>query len=143
MKERIQKILGNAGVASRRKVEEMVLQGRIAINGKIVRNLPVLADPEKDQIEVDGEELRLKAKSAGRRFYFLLNKPKGVYSTNVSQGEQLRVIDLLPRGIPARLYPVGRLDADSRGLILLTNDGDLTNRLTHPLWRGQDLPRGG
>jgi pseudouridine synthase len=132
MKERIQKVLANAGVASRRNIEQMILDGRIAVNGQIVRRLPVLIDPEKDTVEVDGERVRLRDRAKARRLYILMNKPKGVYTTNVSQGEQKRAIDLLPAGLPGRVYPVGRLDADSKGLLLLTNDGDLTNRLTHP-----------
>ena len=144
MKERIQKVLGNAGVASRRHIEEMVREGRIAVNGKVMKRLPVLVDPEEDRIEVDGERVRLGgargkglAKAHGKagrgdRLYLLMNKPRGVYSTNVAQGEQVRAIDLLPPGLPGRVYPVGRLDADSRGLLLLTNDGELTNQLTHP-----------
>src|SRR5436190_21742538 len=90
MKERIQKILANAGVDSRRNVEEMVRQGRISVNGKTVWELPVLVNPEIDKIEVDGQLLRLKAPTAQRRHYFILNKPKGVYSTNVAQGAQVR-----------------------------------------------------
>lgn len=132
MKERIQKVLGNAGVASRRNIEAMVLEGRVAVNGKIVRQLPILIDPNSDTVEVDGERLKLKKKEVGDRVYLLLNKPRGVYSTNVAQGEQTRAIDLLPPDLSARVYPVGRLDAESRGLLLLTNDGELTNRLTHP-----------
>src|SRR5687768_14732463 len=110
----------------------MVLEGRVAVNGRVVRELPVLVDPEADEVEVDGERIRLRDRVAGKRHYIVMNKPKGVYSTNVSQGEQVRAIDLLPAGLPGRVYPVGRLDADSKGLLLLTNDGDLTNRLTHP-----------
>ena len=133
MKERIQKLLASAGVDSRRNVEQMVLDGRVAVNGRTVRELPVLVDPDKDEVEVDGERIRLRDRTAaGKRHYIVMNKPKGVYSTNVSQGEQVRAIDLLGRGFPGRVYPVGRLDADSKGLLLLTNDGDLTNRLTHP-----------
>lgn len=132
MKERIQKVLANAGVDSRRNIEAMVQDGRVSVNGKIMRELPILIDPEKDKVAVDGEPVRLKAGQAERRYYFVLNKPKGVYSTNVAQGAQVRAIDLLPRGLNVRLYPVGRLDAESKGLLLLTNDGDLTNHLTHP-----------
>ncbi len=131
VKERIQKILGNAGVASRRNVEEMIRQGRVAVNGRIAKDLPVLIDPAKDKVEVDGEPLQLTSKVATQRLYVLMNKPKGIYSTNVSQGEQKRAIDLLPPDFP-RVYPVGQLDAESKGLLLLTNDGELTNRLTHP-----------
>ena len=146
MKERIQKVLGNAGVASRRNIEDMVREGRIAVNGKVMKRLPVLIDPAEDRIEIDGERIRLPgrgggaggggkkaaASRAGQRLYLLMNKPKGVYSTNVAQGEQVRAIDLLPPNLPGRVYPVGRLDAESRGLLLLTNDGELTNQLTHP-----------
>ncbi|HEV8378855.1 MAG TPA: pseudouridine synthase [Tepidisphaeraceae bacterium] len=132
MRERIQKILANAGVDSRRNIEDMVRQGRISVNGKTVWELPGLVDPQIDKIEVDGQLVRLKAPSSQRRHYFILNKPRGVYSTNVAQGAQVRAIDLLPKNLRTRLYPVGRLDAESKGLLLLTNDGELTNRLTHP-----------
>jgi len=146
VKERIQKVLGNVGVASRRNIEEMVRQGRIAVNGRVVTSLPVLIDPERDRVTVDDEPVKLASSKRGkggkgaatgdggygRRFYFLLNKPRGVYSTNVAQGAQVRAIDLLPRTFKGRVYPVGRLDAESRGLLLLTNDGELTNQLTHP-----------
>ena len=135
MKERIQKLLANAGVASRRTVEEMVRQGRISVNGKVQRSLPILIDPARDAVLADDEPVKFKVDKAGRpgdRVYVLMNKPKGVYSTNVAQGAQVRAIDLLPPGMRTRVYPVGRLDAESRGLLLLTNDGELTNELTHP-----------
>jgi 23S rRNA pseudouridine2605 synthase len=132
MKERIQKILANAGVASRRNVEEMILQGRVAVNGRVMTQLPILIDPAKDKVKVDDEPVKLAEKGSGRRIYLLMNKPKGVYSTNVAQGEQTRAIDLLPPDFRERVYPVGRLDAESKGLLLLTNDGELTNQLTHP-----------
>ena len=145
MKERIQKLLAAAGVDSRRNVEEMVLQGRISVNGTILRDLPILIDPKTDDVAVDGDPIRLTAGRGGKnnrvaadRVYVLMNKPRGVFCTNVAQetnqGEQIRAIDLLPPGFyeKHRVYPVGRLDAESRGLLLLTNDGDLTNKLTHP-----------
>lgn len=139
MKVRIQKLLATAGIDSRRHVEEMVLAGRVAVNGKKVRSLPVLVNDDADTIEVDGVEVysprkikRNEAKGIDPLVYVVMNKPEKVYSTNVSQGEQQRVIDLLPPNFTTRVYPVGRLDAESRGLILLTNDGDLTNKLTHP-----------
>jgi len=132
VKERIQKVLAAAGVASRRNIEEMVLQGRISVNGRIVTSLPVMVDPQRDKITVDDEPVRAGNRSSAERVYLVMNKPKGVYTTNVAQGEQTRAIDLLPPGFPYRVFPVGRLDAESKGLLLLTNDGDLTNRLTHP-----------
>jgi 23S rRNA pseudouridine2605 synthase len=135
VKERIQKILANAGVASRRSVEEMIRQGRVTVNGTVRTELPILIDPAKDKIKVDDEPVKIKQGPTGKpadRIYFILNKPKGVYSTNVAQGAQTRAIDLLPPDIGGRVYPVGRLDAESRGLLLLTNDGELTNELTHP-----------
>jgi 23S rRNA pseudouridine2605 synthase len=131
VKERIQKLLAAAGVASRRNVEQMIREGRIAVNGNIVIQLPVLVDPHADRLEVDGELVQMERDRGGKRVYILLNKPKNVYSTNLAQGEQTRAIDLLPPNMP-RIYPVGRLDADTKGLLLLTNDGDLTHRLTHP-----------
>jgi 23S rRNA pseudouridine2605 synthase len=135
VKERIHKLLANAGVASRRAVEQMVRDGRVSVNGKVQRTLPILVDPAKDAVVVDDEPVKFKVDKVGRpggRVYFLLNKPKGVYSTNVAQGAQVRAIDLLPPNLRSRVYPVGRLDAESRGLLLLTNDGELTNQLTHP-----------
>ena len=96
MKERIQKILANAGVASRRNVEEMIRQGRIAVNGQIVIELPVLIDPAKDRVNVDDQPVKLGSGRPVQRMYLLMNKPKGVYTTNVAQGVQTRAIDLLP-----------------------------------------------
>ena len=135
VKERIQKLLAAAGVASRRHVEDMVREGRIRVNGRVVTELPVMVDPAVDQVEVDDERVRFdRHQKRGREehVYLVMNKPRGVYSTNVAQGEQTRAIDLLPPGFPYRVFPVGRLDAESKGLLLLTNDGELTNRLTHP-----------
>ncbi len=138
MKERIQKALASLGLDSRRHIEEMVLAGRISVNGKVARKLPVMVDVDEDLIEIDGTEVSSPKRSRRREsrdrgpVYILMNKPTGVYSTNVAQGEQQRAIDLLPPGFDTRVYPVGRLDAESTGLLLLTNDGDLTNKLTHP-----------
>ena len=136
VKERIQKVLANYGVDSRRNIELMIGQGRVAVNGRVVTKLPVLIDPETDKVTVDDEQVKLahtrKGKSPVTKLYFLLNKPKGVYSTNAAQGEQRLAKDLLPADLPGRVYPVGRLDADSKGILLMTNDGELTNLLTHP-----------
>ena len=139
MKVRIQKLLAAVGFDSRRHVEEMVLAGRVAVNGKRVKSLPVMVNDDADTIEVDDVEVfsprkikRNEVDAPDDLVYVVLNKPEKVYCTNVSQGEQTRAIDLLPPHFRTRVYPVGRLDAESRGLLLLTNDGDLTNKLTHP-----------
>src|SRR6476659_10056324 len=84
VKERIQKILANAGVASRRNVEELIRQGRVSVNGRVQTDLPILIDPEKDKVKVDDELIRLREPETRRRFYFLMNKPKGVYTTNAA-----------------------------------------------------------
>ena len=131
MKERIQKVLANAGIASRRAIEEMIRQGRVSVNGKVVYALPLLIDPAQDKVVIDDEPIVLRGRERERRIYVLMNKPKGVYTTNVAQGEQRRTMDLLPPNF-SRVYPVGRLESESRGLLLLTNDGELTNQLTHP-----------
>lgn len=132
MKERIQKVLADAGIDSRRHIEEAVLQGRITVNGRRVTSLPVMIDPEHDQVALDGDLVRFTKREKRPYSYVLMNKPKGIYCTNVAQGEQRRAIDLLPPDFNARVFPVGRLDADSRGLLLLTDDGELTQLLTHP-----------
>lgn len=127
--ERLQKLLARAGVASRRQSEAYIEQGRVMVNGQRA-SLGDKADPARDEILFDGSPLRLEDVAP---VYVLLNKPPGIVSTTEAQPQEERrtVIDLLPADL-GRLYPVGRLDADSEGLILLTNDGDLTQRLTHP-----------
>ncbi len=133
MKQRIQKALAAAGVASRRNIEQMVLEGRISVNGTVVRALPVMVDLDEDRIEVDHDLIKPPSGTKREKLvYILMNKPRGVHCTNVSQGMQTRAIDLLGEGFPYRVFPVGRLDAESKGLLLLTNDGELTNQLTHP-----------
>lgn len=132
MKERIQKVLAGIGVASRRAIEEMIRDGRVTVNGKVETTLPILVDPAKDKVKIDDEPVRLYGADTSKKYYVLMYKPGGVYSTNVAQGAQTRAIDLLPEDFPARVYPVGQLDAESKGLLLLTNDGELTNMLTHP-----------
>ena len=133
MKQRIQKALAAAGVASRRNIEQMVLEGRISVNGTVVRALPVMVDLDEDRIEVDHDLIKPPGGTKREKLvYILMNKPRGVHCTNVSQGIQTRAIDLLGEGFPYRVFPVGRLDAESKGLLLLTNDGELTNQLTHP-----------
>jgi len=124
--ERIQKVLARAGVASRRAVEEMIVRGRIRVNGERVE-LGRRIDPSKDLVEVDGSRVPLSADLV----YYLMNKPVGVVTTADDDEGRETVIDLLD-DLDARVYPVGRLDLDSEGALLLTNDGDLALRLTHP-----------
>ncbi len=123
--ERIQKILSRAGLGSRRSCEELISEGRVTVN-RHRATLGDRADPTSDEIRVDNELLP----DFENRIYIALYKPVGTLSSRRSQGGRQTVIDLVR--VPQRLYPVGRLDADSEGLILLMNDGDLTNRLTHP-----------
>lgn len=127
-KVRIQKVLAEAGVASRRAVEQMILDGRIEVNGSPVTELPCFVDAVADRIRVDGRIVRARAEP---KAYFLLNKPRGVVCTQSDPAGRPRAVDLLPQ-VARRVYCVGRLDADSTGLILLTNDGELTEHLTHP-----------
>jgi len=122
--ERLQKILAAAGFGSRRSCEEMVIAGRVRVNGKVAK-LGDKADLAADVVTLDGEPI-----APEKLTYVLLYKPRGVVSSLDAQGDRRTVRDLVP--LSERLYPVGRLDALSEGLILLTNDGDLTNRLTHP-----------
>lgn len=127
MLERLQKVLANAGVASRRACEELIAQGRVSVNGQIVSELGAKVDPETARLKVDGERVRPQP-----RVYLMLHKPRGVLSTArpETKGERLAV-DFAPERL-GRVYPVGRLDKDSEGLLLLTNDGALSQRLTHP-----------
>jgi len=125
--ERLQKIIAAAGIASRRKAEELITGGLVSVNGQIVTELGSKADPERDHIRVRGKLLH----GAERHVYLLMNKPKGYVTTVKDPEGRPTVMDLL-RGIHARVYPVGRLDYASEGLLLLTNDGDLAHRLTHP-----------
>jgi len=122
--ERLQKIIAAAGVASRRKAEELITSGVVSLNGQIVTELGTKADPERDHIRVNGKLLH----GAQRNVYLLLNKPKG-YVTTVSDPEGRPTVMSLLRGVSERVYPVGRLDYGSEGLLLLTNDGELAGRL--------------
>lgn len=125
-KERLQKVLAAAGAGSRRACEQLILDGRVSVNGRVPETMPVLVDAGRDRIEVDGKPVR-----AERCVYFLLHKPKGVVCTNNDPSGRLRAVDLLG-GVRERVYPVGRLDEDATGLLLLTNDGDLAERIMHP-----------
>ncbi|MCU0913410.1 MAG: rRNA pseudouridine synthase [Planctomycetes bacterium] len=128
MRERLQKVLAAAGVASRRQCEELILQGAVSVNGRMVDELPAFADPEVDVIAVHGRRLQ-----EPRRVYYLLNKPKGIICTSSDPQGRPRAVDLVPRA--ERVFCVGRLDADTTGLIILTNDAELTNLLTHPKYK--------
>ncbi|HET8547735.1 MAG TPA: pseudouridine synthase, partial [Bryobacteraceae bacterium] len=123
--ERLQKILSRAGVASRRKAEQLITAGRVTVNGEIMSELGSKADLDRDHIKVDGKLLH----APGQLVYLALNKPRGVVTT-VSDPEGRQTVMDLVRGVKARVYPVGRLDYASEGLLLLTNDGELANRLT-------------
>ncbi len=126
---RLQKILSTAGVASRRAAETLISQGRVSVNGRTVTELGSKADPERDDIRVDGRRIRV----AVRRRYLLLNKPRGYITSRSDPQHRPTVMDILARGgIREYIYPVGRLDYDSEGLLILTTDGDLAGRLTHP-----------
>lgn len=124
--ERLQKILSNAGVASRRVAEDMVAAGRVSVNGRVESAPGARADPEVDEIMVDGVPVL-----RGRYRYFLLNKPAGFVTTARDEQGRETVLDLVPIG-DVQLHPVGRLDRDSEGLLIITNDGHLTDLLTHP-----------
>ena len=126
MQERLQKILAHAGVASRRHAEEMIQHGRVSVNGTIVTELGSKADPDEDVIKVDGKKIR----SQTRNVYLLLNKPKNVMSTSNDPEGRPTVIDYLGKKVKERIYPVGRLDFASEGLIILTNDGEFTKFMT-------------
>jgi len=125
MEERLQKIMAQAGIGSRRACEELIASGRVTVNGQLAI-LGMKADPQKDRIMVDGQQLKARQEL----IYIALNKPRGVVSTVEEEFNRPTVLDLVP--IKERVYPVGRLDQDSEGLILLTNDGELANLLTHP-----------
>jgi 23S rRNA pseudouridine2605 synthase len=127
VQERLQKILSGAGVVSRRAAEGLIVQGRVAVNGTPIMDLGSKADPQTDTISVDGK----KIKTAVPLRYVLVNKPTGMVTTRFDPERRRTVLELIPRDL-GYLYPVGRLDYDSEGLLLLTNDGELAARLMHP-----------
>lgn len=124
-KTRLQKVMAEAGIDSRRKCEELIREGVVRVNRQVIDTLPAFVDPEQDLITVHGRRVQMVAK-----VYYLLNKPKGVICTNADPQGRKRAIDLVPGR--RRVFCVGRLDAETTGLILITNDSELTNRLTHP-----------
>ncbi len=124
---RLQKVLAAAGVSSRREAERLIQGGRVAVNGEVIVTLGTRVNPRKDVVRVDGRRLRAEE----RRVYYLLHKPKGYITTSRDPQGRPTVLDLL-RGVKERVFPVGRLDWHSEGLLILTNDGELAFRLTHP-----------
>jgi 23S rRNA pseudouridine2605 synthase len=127
MEERLQKLLAHAGVASRRHAEQLIVEGRVTVNGAVITELGTKADPERDHIKVDGKRVG----APQRLVYLIMNKPKDCMSTVTDPEGRPTVMGLL-RGVKARVYPVGRLDYASEGLLLLTNDGELAKRITSP-----------
>ena len=123
--ERLQKLLAHAGIASRRHAEQLILEGRVTVNGAVITELGTKADPERDHIKVDGKRVG----APERLVYLAMNKPKDYMSTVMDPEGRPTVMDLL-RGVKARVYPVGRLDYASEGLLLLTNDGEFAKRIT-------------
>ncbi len=123
---RLQKLLSQAGVASRRAAEKLIAEGRVTVNGRTIQEMGARADPVADEVRVDGRRIKL----AGRLRYILLCKPAGVVTTRSDPQRRTTVIDLI--GVREYVYPVGRLDYDTEGLLLLTNDGELAATLTHP-----------
>jgi len=122
---RLNRYIANGGIASRRKSEEYILQGRVSVNNKIVTDLAFKVDDGKDVVMFDEEKINPK-----KHLYFLLNKPKGVVTTTDDEKKRKTVVDLIKT--KERIYPVGRLDYSTTGVLLLTNDGDFSNLLTHP-----------
>src|SRR5262245_46604446 len=127
--QRLQKILAQAGVASRRSAEQLIVDGRVRVNGRIVKELGARAHPDRDRVEVDGKRL-----VAEKPVYFLMHKPRGVVTTLDDPEGRKSIKDLL-RTVPERVFPVGRLDFQTSGALLLTNDGAMTQALLHPTRR--------
>ncbi len=127
---RLQKFLAAAGIDSRRHAEEYIVAGRVTVDGEEIRDLAVRVDPGRQKIRLDGELIKLQAKR-----YYLLNKPPGYLCTHRDPAGRPRAIDLAPQADGTRLFTVGRLDENSQGLLLVTNDGELANRLAHPRYR--------
>src|SRR5271154_2379729 len=125
--ERLQKLLAHAGIASRRRAEQLMIEGRVTVNGAVITELGTKADPEHDHIKVDGKRVG----APERLVYLAMNKPKDCMSTVMDPEGRQTVMDFL-RGVKARVYPVGRLDYASEGLLLLTNDGEFARRITSP-----------
>ena len=128
MKVRLQKVLRDAGIASRRGAEEFITAGKVKVNGKIVATLGTKINPDADVISVDGKELE----TSSAKIYLALNKPAGYITTRKDPHADKTVYELIPVELRDIVFPVGRLDKDSKGLLIFTNDGDLANQMTHP-----------
>ncbi|CUU47374.1 MULTISPECIES: pseudouridine synthase [Clostridium] len=126
MEERLQKYLANCGVASRRKCEELIISGKVKVNGVIVNEVGIKIDPLKDMIEYNGKEIKKKED----KVYIMLNKPEGYISSVKDEKGRATILDIVK--VNERIYPIGRLDYDSSGLLLLTNDGEIYNKIIHP-----------
>jgi len=126
MQERLQKVLAGAGIGSRRECENIILEGRVTVDGNRVTTLGTSVDAEKNKIYCDGILIKPECK-----IYYLLNKPKGYLCTNYDELDRLKAIDII-KNVKQRLYTIGRLDKQSEGLIIITNDGELSNKLSHP-----------
>lgn len=131
MKERLQKLLAQAGYGSRRTAETLITAGRVCVNGEVVNELGARADPAIDRVEVDGTPLELSAE----RVVLMMHKPSGYTTTARDPHASRTVMDLLPAGLPPHVLPVGRLDRETSGLLLFTDDGELAHRLTHPRYK--------
>lgn len=123
---RLNKFLAHSGVASRRKVEDLIFAKMVKVNGKIETKPQTLIDPKKDCVKIDNKIIKEE-----KKYYFILNKPKGYLCSNVKKGKEKLVIDLF-KDFYARLFTIGRLDKDTTGLLLITNDGDFANKIIHP-----------
>lgn len=127
MEERLQKYISQAGIASRRHAEELILAGKVKVNGGVVRVLGTKIDPDKDKVLVDGKKIKSQ-----KLIYLVLNKPKRYMTTRHDPGRRKTVFDLIPEELRTVVWPVGRLDFNTEGLLILTNDGELTQTLAHP-----------
>ncbi|MCZ6703131.1 MAG: pseudouridine synthase, partial [Ignavibacteria bacterium] len=123
--KRINKFIADSGITSRRKAEELILYGRVSVNNQVVTELGYKINPDRDEVFIDGERIKTK-----KNAYYLLNKPKGTISTTSDEKNRKTVVDLIKTR--EKIYPVGRLDYNTTGVLLLTNDGDFSNLLTHP-----------
>ena len=128
---RINKFIADSGITSRRKAEDLIKQGRVSVNNQIIIELSYRINPDKDEVAIDGERIKIK-----QHVYYLLNKPKGVVSTTNDEKKRKTVIDLVKS--KEKIYPVGRLDYNTTGVLLITNDGEFSNLLTHP---GNRVPK--